>query len=1158
MATGVSFDNYVNRMWGNMRGAQRILFVGRGCRIDACPAIAKLRWRSIFTTCDDTDFAEAFNLPDRQVRTIYTGENYDAMDRPLDHVNPPVVFINGPANDPTEDNDLALERQRRKNRERLFSRMITLLKKSPLTELVVIGYDPEKEAEINSQTLYDEMYDLPDVCVTFCGVNAQLRENRYLSDLEKHGVARLFEGDLETALERIENAHQSDWDDDAPVSVPDEGAAEFCVYIDGKPVVLNSGLCYDFNKYGRVLTVREMTIPRIPRGIYTEAFYNFLKLSPNTPLWYGYSKRYGFAVTRDFEDALYKKVSESLISGDTERPIELIGQTSTGKSIALAALAFRVFNERKYPVLFVNNPEVTFSAEPQARTAVQGYKDCRGVTSVAGPTSPAACALDNILKEIRDAGGRALVILDWSIYNPQRNDPISRISYQLHNRGHNALFVGSTITQPSKKALVVPISAPTVLSNDELKRFKALMIDKGKVPQNRLEKLMKAYASEPEMLSMLYRIVYELHPQLEQGLRHEIHKALHNAAADIRGLSLTMRNPNPQNVIAAQLEALGFGDSQQSKQTNDAQKAKELIISRLPFFLNALAVASLYRLRMPMTMASDLLQIPAFDNREEIFDIIFQEPRIHCVMDDDPYAQGSYVVGFRNPMDARIYLKSIGQTEHSAMDVVAEIIKTFETGKTSEAGEGQIFTEGVRFLERLIRMVGPNSDDPNVRLDWAKAYGDEPVAVINALAALRKSGVIEPLLIAQEITYIREYYSNPSRVDIDEQVEKLTDAIKIARWTQAYLTKQVGAGDVGLLNSITVESIFAELRLEDICGKTGRYVSSLSDLNFELSPYAQRSQTLRGIIRNQPDNSYPYTALLRCFMSEYRGVTPSAKMLADMSDVLEILDVTEGSVPQVEDNEHYQRCKVEFLALFDAIRDSDRSEAYFQKLLDSGSPVGVHLKAKSILRAAHVDYSQPLKPEAKGACEEALAVLEDSKYEEVVKCHAASQYMRLNLTWLCYNHEPLFGRERQRTRMAKEQWERLYEIADAFKTNIIDKQQNCPYIVRVIYILTLACVQLEQYDEAVKLWSEVQEQAFYESGRQTVWHTICDPEGNPKRVTGTFNTRNPRIDRTIFVKEVKRYIHYRSLQSINMSDTTGEARDLCIGISFRGFQVYAK
>lgn len=64
---------------------------------------------------------------------------------------------------------------------------------------------------------------------------------------------------------------------------------------------------------------------------------------------------------------------------------------------------------------------------------------------------------------------------------------------------------------------------------------------------------------------------------------------------------------------------------------------------------------------------------------------------------------------------------------------------------------------------------------------------------------------------------------------------------------------------------------------------------------------------LLAIINAQPENSYAYTALLSCFVFKYENASVTEEMLADMSTILEILDITEASIPQVESNDHYQR-----------------------------------------------------------------------------------------------------------------------------------------------------------------------------------------------------------------------------------------------------------
>lgn len=93
---------------------------------------------------------------------------------------------------------------------------------------------------------------------------------------------------------------------------------------------------------------------------------------------------------------------------------------------------------------------------------------------------------------------------------------------------------------------------------------------------------------------------------------------------------------------------------------------------------------------------------------------------------------------------------------------------------------------------------------------------------------------------------------------------------------------------------------------------------------------------------------------------------------------------------------------------------------------------------------------------------------------------------------------------------------------------------------------------------AVDPEKDVREEDFFSVGRQYTWHILCTPDGEPMLFTGTFNVRMVLQERRIYIKELGRPVLYPSLQSINKSDTTGEAENLCIGTSYRGFSAFAR
>lgn len=1138
MSSAVNFVNHVKTLNETMSGMQRILYVGTDYDISKYPGMARKPWRCIYTANQSTDFANAFTIESgRQVRVISAKATYDAASTKLDQNNPMVIYLNGAPATCNGQEDIGVQIARNIERVALRETLTKILKSGLMVELVMVGYDPNNANEISPSELANIVSCLSENRVTIYGLSEERESNSYLHYLEEQNLITVFHQELGQEWEKLLSAQRETVENDCSEEPLRREELQNCVYIEGVPTKLEPKLCRDFNRHGRVLSLQEMETFPISRMMQADYFYRFLKHSPNTPQWYGYAKRNGFAVKREYEDELYQSVLTGLESS-SDVPIALAGQTSSGKSIALAALAYRMFQERKYPILFINNPNINLEIN-----------------------SPTGHALDNLLKDIRDKGGRALVIMDLSIYNLQRTDIVRKVSDQYNNRGHRVLFVTSTMYADHIEKRYRVIQAPIKLSVSEKKAFKMLMVEKGKLQRNRVEHWMEKHQEEHGLLSMLYRLLYDLRPQLEHGMKQELGEALEDTRKKLDVLEAPIQEAPPMTALAMKLIAAGYAPTPEQKPEELQQKKKTIMDSLRPFS-ESLAVATLFKLRVPMTMAMKLLNIPDCKNRQKYRDTVFQAPWLYCAMDDDKYAPGEYCASFRDPMDARIYLNSINLDESAQMGVVARIINAIHNERDS------YFAEEIRFLERLIRMIGPNSDDPTVRDSWKTTYGPGCPMIIDALKNLREDGVVEPQLVVQEITYIREYYGQVFDGDLMQQIKCLENATQIAR--DVLHTADRNEGDTtywqqGILDSITVESINTEIRLENRYKQAKAQGVEIPDEDKSvLYDYAQRSEMLMRIIESQPENSYPYSALLSSFLTQYQKKTLNGgkydEMLADMSDVLAVVDATESGIPAVEQNQHYQKYKNLFLEFFDGIYcDANRTDKYFEKLLSIGSAVGVHMKARAILRHAKVDYNKMLTGEwQRTVCKNALEVLENPDYERVVRNHAACQYLRLQLTWLIRNEQPIFTRERQTTCMSESDWQSLRQICQKFKDNIVEKQISCHYVATVYYIYALACAQLGEYENAINVWKEVHEEDIYTSNRQRTWHILSGEDGTPKVFNGTFNILGGLPERRIYIREMQRPVLYYSLQNINMSDTSGDAPNLLIGTSYRGFSAFAK
>jgi hypothetical protein len=109
-------------------------------------------------------------------------------------------------------------------------------------------------------------------------------------------------------------------------------------------------------------------------------FRQFLGAAEGRPDWEGLAR--GYAFSRDFEGNLEQRVQVS--TGQRrlpDRPVILHGATGTGKTTALASLAFRLARSRQYPVIFIDR-RAGFAAQDAVDRLCQWAEDEGAPSSV--------------------------------------------------------------------------------------------------------------------------------------------------------------------------------------------------------------------------------------------------------------------------------------------------------------------------------------------------------------------------------------------------------------------------------------------------------------------------------------------------------------------------------------------------------------------------------------------------------------------------------------------------------------------------------------------------------------------------------------------------------------------------------------------------------
>lgn len=1153
MLNEVNISGVAKKFSELLRGGPVILYIGSNYNAKQYTSILEQYWSCIFTTKKEPEIATWFHSKDRQVHSITEYKQLEENGFQLSRIAPPLIYLN--SNDPNFDLELlnpAEEAEYKKNQIRLCNVLSSMMTNS-FASLVILGYDHTNQEEIDVRILYSLLYTLGKRSVYFFNIDEAKAKNKYIATLENEQIATLYSCDLGEVLQSIDSQIEDSNDFDIESRFNSE-SLKYTLYIEGKSQKIKEEIYYDFSRFGQLLTIKNMGGTHVSRTMMVDWFYQFLKLSPTNPQWYGYEPKIKFNITREYEITLLDFVSKMFLKSEgTDKPILICGQTSSGKSIALANLAYQIFHERKYPVIYINNPDLTLNLG-----------------------SASFNTLSNLMSELESLGTkRILIIWDCSLANCQKDTRMQQLLIDLSNRGRKPfVLVGSAMEQGEKlnrNSVQVQtvygyycINAPITLEPNERKELKKLLIDKGKLSSAQVERFMKE-TTDDNLLSLLYNMVYWIHPQLEHGLGTEVLRAIKDTEQRLQELPPPMKAEKELTVIGNKLHELGFLFSFEK---NEIEKKDIDWNKQLNIFCSYIALCSQFKLSMPMAFAMRILGFSATSDNLKIKETIFSAPwlsdKSRTQVNNDDFS-----VSFRTPIEAKIFLANGNLNPEKQMHLVAEIIHLLASEKNRDEESRAFsnatdlyFSEEIRFVERLIRIVGPNSEI-NIISSKDSQYHDGAPCIINALAEIReKYKIWEPLLISQEITYIREYYATNNSLTPKERCEWLEKAVELAQDAIEVRHKSVpmGRGYDGLANSISVERTFSEMQLSKIYDELNLSVEKRKFVPI----YSEQYDRLYKIINDNPRSSYAYTALLRAFIenSSLKGIDK----IMYISDILELVEEAKAHVEEVSNNEEFIKATNSFYNIVDSVTGDTSADKYFHELLERGSASGVYLKAYHNIKQAGIDFKKKIDNKdivTINAIKSIIVLLENKNTWDIISKHIGCLYMLLRLKWLFYNKKPIFSdTERQLTAMNNSQWNEINILCEQLKLLITNQKDNQRvfYSTTIFYLLGVSKAQIGDYNGAEEAFRSIREESFAKRGRTWTWHILSDESGNPIPFHGILDSKyynHEEYSGKVYITEMKRLVYYPSLSFIGKSEPKGTADNLCIGTTYTRFTAYS-
>ncbi|MDR3542015.1 MAG: hypothetical protein P4L69_13750 [Desulfosporosinus sp.] len=1112
-----------------------ILFLGQNFDSEKAEnqKILNLPWSCIFTSKNDLSLSTVFNNSNRMTRNIL--EETQLTSNALDKKNLKIVRLFG-----LEDS----ERNRSPRTEQTMA--FSLLNKIPklipnFGYLFIAGFSENDKLSI------EKLCDLLDLSrrqsVVIFEFEA-LKGTEIAEISEQKEFSRLNESISDFFSEYLPDSDDIT-EEDYYYQTEDPNQIHF--YINGKLVLLDKRVLFEVSRFAKLLNIEEVNGTQVPPYLYENYFYTFLKESAYVPQWYGYAN--GFNLERVFEKKLFTDTVSALENpgNPNQKPLGLFGQSGAGKSIAMGNLAYKVFMQKKFPVIYINNRDIDFSSDQKKQNGdIQTIK------------SPQYEQLLTLLEELDklDAGS-TLIIWDLSAASIRDREKCTNLFNKIKNRGRNVHLVFTSydddLTYDMKQYngnrkkelpffrietnLELQISGDEKI--DEVKSFRTILRRKARMSAEDIDYFMQKITNSKDvnrnLMTLLYQIFYEVRTPLENGIQRE-------AIDTIKGVIDLIQREHPETftktVIAQAFENIKVNiDRESLRQANEAE-----LKANIDKLLITTAICSKFHLSIPSDLAYRLLPLVDYTVIKYIVKIPF------FGFDDLEY--GDYCFRIRTKLEAEMLLRAYNVSEKMEIDFIADMIILVRShDEYNHDAEVKLITD-------LLYLVGPNNSNKNEK--YAEYYPN----IINALSKFREESGGNARLTLQEIVYMREHgyrvYSKSEKKELEREavINTLKEAIRIGELEKSRLGKS--GYSVVMYNTITIELTNSRIRLCDI----------LPD--GDLTECKRAQDDAMSVISNNPDSSYAYSALLWASQHEYKQLKNEADRVDLLAKVCEIIDRVRSEHPEISSDHFFYDPASK---LYEWVNQAKVTE-YFDELLERGSTAGIYLKARHQLTTAGIDVykaKELINETQVDVCQKICSeLLENPSYASITAINPGCQELRLRLKWLIYNREPIFCRLEQFTRINEDGWKDLLSICQQFKRMFYDSNQVDYYAAHTaLYVLALCYAQLDEFKSCLDIIGIIREKTdnWYFENRIKVRHILCKEQGIPKEYEGEFVESTDPSEEKGYIKIYKiRKAYNKNREGIyyhkyNMKNNTRREKgqfykDLQLGIGFMGIGTY--
>jgi hypothetical protein len=926
-------------------------------------AIAQYAWIGVWSSAVDGIWSAAFEKPWREVQRIYS-ERYKPSD-PRNRKRLHCTYLFGSASRTEPDEKVPTSRigylKRRPVAQALIHRISETL--GPIGTLAIEAYGVDDWLQL--QDFVGLVLQMQEGQCHLFSASAEIRSSPEVQELERSGLLTLHEQSLARVLQEGSLSGIIKFEETL-----EQGDLQRLISFAGKPHTVPRDLWVPLASHAQIVTEEILAdLPHLSPDASYFSFRQFLGGTSGRVDWEGVNRGYPFR--RDFQEHLEKAILGRASRKETpERPLILHGATSTGKSIALAAAAYRVAENRLYPVIHIQS-NASLAAFP---------------------------IIDKFCQWAENSGASASIVI-WDAM--QDLDWYENLSRRLAGRGRRVVLVGSTyrMTRRPPRRRDDFIEAPTKLSASESDRI-AKYLSQFDVRVTGLKGITQR--SDAGFLAFLYRMLPPTRATVRTGLVRELEQVESHL---IRKSLAAEKTYEPSTALGWALLNAGLIPKLQLQEISTASTTDEAFTT-VEDLTALVMVAAQFGLSVPLEL---LLRATGEAGQINVPKLLAEVDLVGWEED----AEGNYRLGARSRLEAELIVASrLGSTARE-VDYARRLITEARDGNSAISGASE-----VDFVTSLVRSLGAQGPHPG-------KYSTEFPAISASLRILREErGLSNPRLMLQEANLLREFVIWSRKNPANDRAYKGAYLLAVLEEAAVILSSALQ-----MVPTDTSSALRSRLHVE-LAATHAAHAQALRetrDFEDQLRLFQDARRAVALARAEDQESYYPLDVLA---WATRDALQSGAMTEEDQSEaIVEVLSAFELLTPQDLDPsqiERYHERRQEFATV---ARDFDLADQSFDALAERGSGAGVYLRTREI--ADPMSLKVPLSHRENQSARKALAYM--NQYAKLVSEDPRCLNLRFDLWWLLNAKNNLFAEERESLPFTLQQWREALSMIESIE-----------------------------------------------------------------------------------------------------------------------------